>query len=745
MRKLLLLLIIIIVLPYASFSQLNNVVFDRSTCGLNIIHNSAKVTNRFVTPSGAPYPIQFTINQLPSSCYTIEAAYLWSVVSYRAGTPNPMIVTVNNPLSEQSVHTGFMTGQAGTKCWQDPWGELGTRGWRADVASAIKGNGNYTFEFNFNPDEMDGVTLLIIYRDLNANYEGHLLINDGLITVKDGVNSANLTGPPACAASSNAQAFSIVSDIQNGAGGQLLLTMNGVQQGFSRNFWNSEIVNTSVTAGQSSYAFAVDPNGSDCYSWLATGVYFQTTTCATCPQNPLKSIAGGLAEYCFGGSAQIGNAPTGGNPPYKFQWNPVTDLSDPTIQNPIASPKSTTTYTLTVTDSKGCSSSDNVLVQVNPLPILNAGPDKTTCFGIPVQIGNPATNGTPAFTYSWKPTNGLSASNLPVVSASPNDTTTYIVTVTDSKNCIAYDTIKVNIMPLPQVAIVPPGPVIGICSCDSVTLQADGVFPAYKWSTNETTRSIVVKTGGNYTVTVTDKNGCVNTSKPVTVSIIQPTATVALPQTTIAVPTGQFFDVPVRLISSNNLDTCKAKNFYGEISFQRTIMVPTGNTPKGTMTIDRRIIPFQGIRTSGDSLLATLHFQATLGEVEQSSLQIESFGFAECAFPVVLLNDSVRLTNLCKEGGITRLFFSGIQPSMSIQPNPSSGSAEIKYDIPDGGFVQIYLKDLLGNSVKDVYSGNQTSGEHSISADMSSVPDGIYMILLVSQSKTISQMVVVRK
>ncbi len=59
-----------------------------------------------------------------------------------------------------------------------------------------------------------------------------------------------------------------------------------------------------------------------------------------------------------------GSGDTGGTDKYTYKWSPVTGLSDANIANPIANPSSTTTYTLTVTDKNGCSSTDQVKVTV---------------------------------------------------------------------------------------------------------------------------------------------------------------------------------------------------------------------------------------------------------------------------------------------------------------------------------------------------------------------------------------------
>jgi len=67
-----------------------------------------------------------------------------------------------------------------------------------------------------------------------------------------------------------------------------------------------------------------------------------------------------------GASVVIGGSPTasGGTAPYTYSWIPTTGLNDAGIANPTASPSVTTTYTVTVTDSKGCTDNDDVTVTV---------------------------------------------------------------------------------------------------------------------------------------------------------------------------------------------------------------------------------------------------------------------------------------------------------------------------------------------------------------------------------------------
>ncbi|MCX6879126.1 MAG: hypothetical protein NTW21_35770, partial [Verrucomicrobia bacterium] len=156
---------------------------------------------------------------------------------------------------------------------------------------------------------------------------------------------------------------------------------------------------------------------------------------------PDKSLAPGAP------SAQIGGSPSasGAFPPYTYSWTPTTGLNDPLIANPVASPSSPTTYTLTVTDAHSTQVTDTVTVDY-PL-VVNAGPDQLVTPGSPsVQIGgSPLTyGGTAPFTYSWDPPAGLDFDNIANPTAEPNTTTTYTVTVTDSLNVQASDSVTVT-------------------------------------------------------------------------------------------------------------------------------------------------------------------------------------------------------------------------------------------------------------------------------------------------------------
>jgi hypothetical protein len=112
-----------------------------------------------------------------------------------------------------------------------------------------------------------------------------------------------------------------------------------------------------------------------------------------------------------------------------YNWSPATDLSDPTIANPIATPQTTTTYNLTATNAQGCMGNAAVTITVKTHIIPPAGitpADTTVCYGDTIKLT--AFGGDQ---YAW-----LSASRQPLGADSSftiivDSTTQYQVTITD--------------------------------------------------------------------------------------------------------------------------------------------------------------------------------------------------------------------------------------------------------------------------------------------------------------------------
>jgi gliding motility-associated-like protein len=168
----------------------------------------------------------------------------------------------------------------------------------------------------------------------------------------------------------------------------------------------------------------------------------------------------------------------------------------------------TITYTVIGT-TLGCTSTDQVVVTVNPLPVVFAGNNVIVCEGSTVTL-----TGSGANTYTWNPVISNGIAFIPTLG-----TTTYTVTGTSAAGCINTDQVDVIVGPVPVVSFTP-DVTIG-CAPLTVNLTNTTANSAdCVWSisngivlTGCGTVPVTFTQGGCYdvTLTTTSNNGCVGT------------------------------------------------------------------------------------------------------------------------------------------------------------------------------------------------------------------------------------------
>jgi hypothetical protein len=215
--------------------------------------------------------------------------------------------------------------------------------------------------------------------------------------------------------------------------------------------------------------------------------------------------AGGATTFCQGASVTLTSS-TGSS--YLWSTGAITTSISPTAAG---------NYTVQVTDANGCkNTSDATVVTVNTLPTatITAGGATTFCQG-----GSVTLTSSTGSSYLWS--TGATTSSI-----SPTTAGNYTVQVTDAngcKNTSSSTVVSVNTLP---IATITAGGATTFCQGGSVTLTSS-TGSSYLWSTGATTASISPTTAGNYTVQVTDVNGCKNTSSATVVSLnILPTVTI---------------------------------------------------------------------------------------------------------------------------------------------------------------------------------------------------------------------------
>jgi len=247
--------------------------------------------------------------------------------------------------------------------------------------------------------------------------------------------------------------------------------------------------------------------------------------------NPLPTVnAGTDTSICKGSSVGMNPVVSNGLAPYQYAWTPTTGLSDPTILKPIATPTTTTSYVIRVTDVRGCVKSDTVKVTVFPLPAVDAGPDTVNiCAGASFQLQPTIVSDATPLSYLWEPTAGLSAINTPNPIASPVVSQVYTLTVTDKNGCLMSDQILVRVIDLPKPVITSSNGAVA-CEGQSIRLDAGSGWKTYLWSNGATTRTIDVTNEGSFTVRVTNNFNCEGQSTPFAVTFNRtPKPTIAGP------------------------------------------------------------------------------------------------------------------------------------------------------------------------------------------------------------------------
>jgi len=201
---------------------------------------------------------------------------------------------------------------------------------------------------------------------------------------------------------------------------------------------------------------------SNAFNNLQPGTYVVTARDATLCTFSVPSVTIALqgaitvnvgvdSSLCFGGSF-IRTATSDGT---SFAWTPTTGVSNPSIANPVFSPQTTTVYTVRAS-TINCIAQNSFKATVLPHATANAGPDAVIITG---DIHTMQATGSPG-TYVWTPAYGLNLANTLNPSASPAQTTTYKLKVTNSQGCVATDSMVITVVPYcikPMEAFSPNG------------------------------------------------------------------------------------------------------------------------------------------------------------------------------------------------------------------------------------------------------------------------------------------------
>ncbi|MEZ4721770.1 MAG: hypothetical protein R2813_07850, partial [Flavobacteriales bacterium] len=283
------------------------------------------------------------------------------------------------------------------------------------------------------------------------------------------------------------------------------------------------------SGGTSGYTFVwSNASTSAAATALSSGTYTVTVTDANgCTLSDAANVSDAGAPSisfaitnivsCNGVSdGEITASVSGGATPYSYSWFGSSSTSG------VASSIGAGTYTLTVTDSLGCSvNSSTSITEPTPLVASSSVDNDVSCNGgTNGGATASASGGTTGYTYAWS--NAATTASITGLAAN-----TYTVTVTDAHGCTSTSSSTVT---QPSVLSASVSTVSNV-SCNGGSDGSLSATPSggtsgytYLWSNAQTSATSTGLSASTYTVTVTDANSCTTTA---TGAVTQPTVMIA--------------------------------------------------------------------------------------------------------------------------------------------------------------------------------------------------------------------------
>lgn len=358
-------------------------------------------------------------------------------------------------------------------------------------------------------------------------------LGSGTYTWSPGTDLSSTSAPTPTTTTTSTQNYGLTFIASNGCSGSDIVQVNvhalpTANAGADQTMCEGEEANLQATGGVS-YSWSPtgtlnDPLVSDPIATpVVTTVYTVTATDAnnctdtddmTIDVVPAPSLEAGPNEnVCEGDVVQLNAIGTG-----TFAWT-GTDLSNVAIANPVATPTSTITYYVTLTDANSCTSIDSVVVDVDPIPVADFPDPVAVCNGNAVQFNDNSTGS--ITTYSWDFGDGQFGSGTDPTHIYP-DLGIYNVTLTtlSANGCSATATGIAEVIdgPIPVFTIAD-GPDFCEHELLDITNNSYGPIVSYLWDFGNGNTSTVADPDysypayGDFTVSLTvgTADQCFNT------------------------------------------------------------------------------------------------------------------------------------------------------------------------------------------------------------------------------------------
>ena len=596
-----------VTLPSVSFCQGDSVVINPGYSGYQYAWSTGATTSSITVHNAGTYILTVTdtatgctgtvtattsVNPLPSANFTATNVCIGNTTTF---------TDISNITTGTITSWSWNFGDGGVSGAQNPTHTYATSGSQTvslTITSSTGCTASYTGTVSVNPLPVANFTSLNSCQNSSSAFTDLSSVSSGNITgyawnFGDGGSSTQQNPSHSYSTSGN---FNVTLQVTTAGGCTNSITQpvtvyplpvasftgTTVCIGAATNFVNTSVISAGGIAGESwsfgDLATSTTSNPSHTYStsgsFNVTLVVTSSNGCTDTVTQPVTvnalpvANAGTDQDICMGSSATL--TATGGT---SYLWSP----GNATTATIIVNPSSNNTYTVTVTNANGCVATDPVNVYVHALPTVNAGADQNICNGSSATLSSTASG---SVTYLWNP----GAIAIQSIIVNPSTTTNYTVTVTDANGCIARDTVRVTVNPIPAVNA---GPDQTICDGSTVSLSATGAA-SYTWypgNISGSTMLVTPSSNSTYVVVGSSAAGC-QFSDTINV-IVNPIPVVNLPPTFVCPGTTTVLDAgnTGSVYSWSTGETTQTITVSDSGSYAVVVTTPNGCSTLGNTTV----------------------------------------------------------------------------------------------------------------------------------------------------------------
>ena len=396
------------------------------------------------------------------------------------------------------------------------------------------------------------------------------------------------------------------------------------------------------------------------------------------------------------------------------------------------------------------------------LSFIIPAPQTTTSFNYCVgQSANTlSATGNSDCTIKWYTS---SSGGVPISAPTPNTSTagTSIYYVAQ-QNALGYEgprvAVTITVNALPSTPTISANGPTSFCTGGNVVLTSSS-STGNTWSTNATTQAITVTSSGSYTVIVTDNNGCTATSTATNVNVsntpiptISASASQACSGDTVVLTSSQADSyawsngatsqsINVVISGSYTVTTTNAIACNG-VGTSDPIVITISQTPvaQGSFTASGNVVNFSNTSSGANS------YSWDFGDFTNSSSNTPTHAYAANG------NYNVILTAINGSCTDTATFSIAISVSieelmgiseLTIFPVPASEYINISFNNNNNNAIEIEMIDELGRLISS--STNSNGGFNTTEINLNNVLNGLYIIRLTSDGKSVSRKVIVNK